>query len=114
MKLNVFIRESGLWALLAIASTLPAAVAAQATRPGSIVGTVVDSATTLPVVGARVRIVELHREDITHEGGSFDHHDLRPSTYTVHVQRLGYRLVACRVTVQGGDTVRLRITMTPA
>jgi iron complex outermembrane receptor protein len=88
--------------------------AAQGTRSGSIVGTVIDSTSTLPVVGARVRIVDLHREDITHEDGSFDHHDLRPNTYTLQVQRLGYRLLTRRVTVQGGDTVRLRILLEPA
>jgi iron complex outermembrane recepter protein len=108
-----FFRRSAL-ALLAVINVIPALVSAQATRPGRIAGTVVDSATSLPVVGARVRIVELHREDVTHEDGSFDHRDVRPSTYTLQVQRLGYRLVARRVTLQPGDTARLQITMSPA
>ncbi|MGH7694314.1 MAG: carboxypeptidase regulatory-like domain-containing protein, partial [Gemmatimonadaceae bacterium] len=91
--------------LFAVLAALPAAVAAQATRTGAIVGTVVDSATGLPVVAARARIVELHREDLTHEDGSFDHRDLRPATYTLQVQRLGYRLVVQRVVVKAGDSV---------
>jgi len=113
MKHSRFFRRSAL-ALLAVMSAIPALLHAQAGRPGSIVGTVVDSATSQPVVGARVRIVELHREDVTHEDGSFDHRDVRPNTYTLQVQRLGYRLVSRRVTIQDGDTVRLRISMAPA
>jgi iron complex outermembrane receptor protein len=89
-------------------------VAAQDARLGRIVGTVVDSTTALPIVGARVRLVELHREDVTHEDGSFDHSGLRPNTYTLQVQRLGYRLVTQRVVVQGGDTAQLRIVLAPA
>lgn len=105
------LRWSGHIALLAIAGT---ALGAQAPRNGAIVGTVVDSASGLPVVAARVRIVELHREDLTHEDGSFDHRDLRPATYTLQVQRLGYRLVTRRVEVRAGDSVTLRIVMAPA
>lgn len=99
--------------LALLAGGFHASIAAQATRNGAIVGTVVDSASGLPVVAARVRLVELHREDLTHEDGSFNHRDLRPSTYTLQVLRLGYRVVSRRVTVQGGDTVRLRIAMEP-
>ena len=99
--------------LALLASTVHGSVAAQAPRNGAIVGTIVDSASGLPVVAARVRLVELHREDLTHEDGSFDHRDLRPSTYTLQVLRLGYRVVSRRVTVQSGDTVRLRIAMEP-
>ncbi|MGQ0537803.1 MAG: TonB-dependent receptor [Gemmatimonadaceae bacterium] len=101
-------------ALSALAGTLPATLHAQDTRSGTIVGTVVDSATGLPVVAARARIVELHREEVTHEDGSFEHRNLRPNTYTLQVQRLGYRLVARRFTIQGGDTVTLRIAMAAA
>lgn len=100
--------------LLAALGTIPAAVAAQGVRTGAIVGTVVDSTTGLPVVAARARIVELHREDLTHENGSFDHLDLRPATYTLQVQRLGYRPVAQRVEVKAGDTVTVRIALAPA
>jgi iron complex outermembrane receptor protein len=101
-------------ALLLVSGATGFPSAAQGTRPGAIAGTVLDSTTSLPVVGARVRIVELHREDITHEDGSFDHDGLRPDTYTLQVQRLGYRLISRRVTVPEGETVRLRVVMEPA
>ncbi|HJU73799.1 MAG TPA: TonB-dependent receptor [Gemmatimonadaceae bacterium] len=101
-------------ALLVFLSAMPGASGAQAPPVGSIGGTVVDSVSGLPVVAARVRIVELHREEITHEDGTFDHRGLRPATYTLQVQRLGYRLVTRRVAVRGGDTVQVRITMAPA
>ncbi|MEW5915476.1 MAG: TonB-dependent receptor, partial [Gemmatimonadota bacterium] len=110
-----FIRGGVVLTFLLLLQAIPAASATgQATRLGRIEGTVLDSVTSLPIVGARVRLVELHREDITHEDGTFDHSDLRPSTYTIQVQRLGYRLASRRVTLQGGDTVRLNIVMAPA
>jgi len=100
--------------LLAAVTVVPAPGVAQGARTGVILGTVVDSATGLPVVAARARIVELHREDLTHEDGSFDHRDLRPATYTLQVQRLGYRMVAQRIEVKAGDSVRVRIALSPA
>jgi iron complex outermembrane receptor protein len=107
-------RKGALWALIICILSTSSGAQAQGIRPGRVSGVVVDSVTSLPIVGARVRIVELHREDITHEDGSFDHRDLRPNTYSLQVQRLGYRLVSRRVTVQEGDSVRLRIMMEPA
>jgi iron complex outermembrane receptor protein len=58
----------------------------------ALVGVVVDSAGGAPVVAARVRLLEAHREDVTHDDGAFAIE--RVPAGTVHAARAAHRLPA--------------------
>ncbi|MBC7896718.1 MAG: TonB-dependent receptor [Cytophagaceae bacterium] len=80
---------------------------------GRITGLVVDSASGLPIVAARVQILELHRLLQTHEDGRFAFDDLSAGGYTMVVQRLGYRAQERRVAV-ATSAVDHRFALSPA
>ena len=107
-------------AALVLALALPGRASAQAPamgtgpRDGALVGTVVDSAGGAPIVAARVRVLEAHREDVTHDAGEFAVARVPAGTYTVVVQRIGYRPATRRVAVAGGERVELRVALAPA
>jgi hypothetical protein len=79
--------------------------------PGAIVGVVVDSATGAPLPAAQVRLVGLARGELTHDDGGFAFDDLRPGTYTVAVQRVGYGAAVRAVSVASGARAVVRITL---
>ena len=66
--------------------TIPVALAAQqGGHAGSIVGTVSDSASGLPIVAAEVRLGNEHHVDRTHENGGFQFTGLAAGKYQVTV-----------------------------
>jgi iron complex outermembrane receptor protein len=89
------------------------AVSWQAAAQGRIAGVVLDSASGLPIVAARVQVLELHRVLQTHEDGKFTFGDIADGTWTVSVQRLGYRMQELRVTI-GSAPIELRFALAPA
>jgi iron complex outermembrane recepter protein len=113
-------RQHALWRAVVVAGavlagTIHVPAHAQPPRaPGAIAGTVTDSATGLPVVGAEVRLVEQHRVDRTHEDGGFEFRDLSPGNYMLSVRRLGYRESRHAVAVTSGGTAQARVVMRAA
>ncbi|MEX2610157.1 MAG: TonB-dependent receptor plug domain-containing protein, partial [Gemmatimonadota bacterium] len=85
-----------------------APVAAQRTT-GTIQGTVVDSVSGAPVVGALVQLGEGGRTEFSHGDGSFHFVSLTPGRYEISVDRLGFASTTRDVTVVAGETVRVRI-----
>ncbi len=65
-----------------------------------LTGTVVDGATGAPIAAAFVRLIELRRDDVTHEDGRFALRNVGAGTHTLVVQRLGYRSVTRQVVLQ--------------
>lgn len=89
-----------------------AAAARRVAETGVVRGIVVDEdGAAVPAV--RLRVVELHREEQTHERGSFLL-TLPTGRWTITFQRLGYRPENRPVTVATGDTVTLRVVLTHA
>lgn len=80
---------------------------------GTIEGVLV-SATDAPVPAARVRLMETHREELSHRDGTFHFERLAPGRYTVVVDHLGYRSAERIVDVLAGRTTDVRIVMTVA
>lgn len=80
---------------------------------GAIHGTVVDSESGNPVVGARVRLLELGRSELSHGDGSFHFDNLAPATYAVSVSRVGYAPAERSVRVEN-DPVRVRLSLEPS
>jgi iron complex outermembrane receptor protein len=103
-------------AAVVLLTLAPAFVAAQAspTASGVIAGVVVDSASGAPLPAAQVRLVGLARGELTHDDGGFAFEELRPGSYTVAVQRLGYAAAERTVTVTSGARATVRIALAPS
>lgn len=65
-----------------------------------VTGIVRDAATGAPLTAAFVRLMELRRDDVTHEDGRFELRNVGPGTHTLIVQRLGYRSHSSTLVVQ--------------
>src|SRR5918992_4784275 len=88
------------------------AVAGAQTPGGRIVGQAVDSTTGTPIPAVIVRLPSLHREELTHEDGSF-RLEVPAGEHLLVAQRVGYRPVTRRITVRAGEEVQVRVAMTP-
>jgi iron complex outermembrane receptor protein len=81
---------------------------------GVIAGVVVDAASGAPVPAAQVRLVGLGRAELTHDDGRFDFGGLRPGTYRLAVQRIGYATAEQVVTLAAGGRAALRVPVAPS
>src|SRR5918992_4119500 len=97
--------------VMCIARVTTPAVAQEAT--GRVTGQTLDSATSVPIAAALVRLPELHREEFTHEDGRFDLDAVPAGEHTLVIQRVGYRPVTRRITVRAGEELQVRVAMTP-
>ena len=101
-------RRPGAWA-----GVLLLAASGVAGGQATVRGVVVDSATGLPVVAARVQVTELHRVVQTHADGRFLLEGLPAARLVLDVLRLGYRPV--RVALDAArDTGEVRVVLAPA
>lgn len=82
-------------------------------RLGSVTGQVLDSLTGQPLASAVVRVVEVERRGDTHADGRFALTGIPAGTYTLQVQRVGYRPVRRQVTVPAEGATDLIIRMAP-
>ena len=81
---------------------------------GAVRGFVVDSGSGMPLAAARVRIAQVHREELTHEDGSFRLDRVPAGRYVLTVHRIGYAVVSQSILVEGDRATELRIAMRPA
>jgi iron complex outermembrane receptor protein len=101
---------SGLWVPTA---ALSLAAQTAAPPPGTLRG-VVQDAGGVPVGAAQVRLVELHRDHVSHEDGRFTFDRLPPGRYTLSVVRIGYRPHTRTLELGAGETVDVRVTLEAA
>ncbi len=81
---------------------------------GAITGRVIDVATGRAVSGAQVRILGTGQGAATDTGGRFRVREVRPGSWTMVVQRIGYRgLRRDSVLIRGGEVLRLELEMAP-
>ncbi len=81
---------------------------------GAITGRVIDAATGRAVGGAQVRILGTGQGAATDTGGRFRVREVRPGSWTMVVQRIGYRgLRRDSVLIRGGEVLRLDLEMAP-
>jgi iron complex outermembrane recepter protein len=85
-----------------------------ATRRASISGRVVEAASGAPIVGARVQLVDAHKDDITHDDGAFALMNVPDGTYTLRALRIGYAPISVRVQVSGGTSEPVTVRMPDA
>lgn len=74
-------------------------------------GVVVDSATGEPLPASSVRLLELDRQDLTHDDGVFHLRRVPAGQYTLVAEHLGYRATRVRVGVPREGEERLRIRL---
>jgi iron complex outermembrane receptor protein len=93
----------------------PAGAHAHGHPHAALRGTVRDSAGR-PVAAARVQLVELHREYLTHGDGTFVFADVPPGRYTLEARRLGFRPAtrAAAVRDDGADAADLTLVASAA
>ena len=93
---------------------LPHIANAQTGDTGVITGVVLDGTTKDPLAAALVKLGEVHRNEPTHERGEFRFGGLRPGTYTVIAERIGYHTQNQKITVRAGETANVRFALHPA
>jgi TonB-dependent starch-binding outer membrane protein SusC len=94
---------------LALAGAGASPLAAQQT--GVLEGVVIDVAGT-PITGAQVSVMGTQLGTITGQDGSFRIANVPAGGPEVRAQRIGYRTATQTVSVEGGQTARLTITLT--
>ena len=101
--------------LMAAAATLPNAVFAQVVEhSGEIEGVVRAAETEAPLAGASVSVVGIATSAVTHGDGTFHLTGIAPGSYTLRVQRLGYRSRTIEVTVgEEGEFVEILLETSP-
>ena len=101
--------------LLAGVLVLAAAAAPQRLRAqvnGAIAGRITDAVSGQGLPGVQVRLLGAAQGAATDTGGRFRIREVHPGTWTVVASRIGYRQVRREgVVVQGGEAVRLDLTM---
>ena len=81
-------------------------------QPATIEGHVYDATTGQPLASAKVTIVETGDYTYTNSDGYFSF-TVSPGTYTVKVERDGYRTATQQVTVSDGETKTLTFNLQP-
>lgn len=99
--------------LLAVPTVVPAHAASE--DLGALEGQVLDSTTSLPLVAAAVRLLELERRTDTHADGRFHFEAVPAGQYTLLIQRVGYRAhrVVISVSESGTTNLTVRLVATP-
>jgi hypothetical protein len=110
---SAFARFFALCAVLAVATSLVAPLAAQQTS-GKIEGTVTDQA-GVPLANAQVFVVGTSFGAVTSDKGYYFINNVPVGTYTVRAQFIGYAPTESRdLRVFGGQTMTLNIKLTPS
>ena len=96
-------------------ATPPSPAAAQVLEhSGEIEGVVRDTATGIPLAGALVSVVGTAKTAITHGDGSFHLTGIAEGSYTLRIQRPGYRGRTIEVAVAGdGEFIEVQLETSP-
>lgn len=82
---------------------------------GSLSGTVTDSESEEPLVGATVVLVGTYKGAFSNDVGTFSIADIKPGDYTVKITYVGYADVVYNgVSISAGETQRIELTMQPS
>ena len=84
---------------------------AGATPTGRLVGTVIDSASGVPVASAMARLSPSHALEPTHDDGTFAFSGVAPGEYTLTVEMLGYASRTRTVRIGAGETTRVSVAL---
>ena len=83
-------------------------------QSGTIVGSVTDRGTGQPLEAARAQIVGSTAGAASDARGRFVLRSIAPGTYSIRVARIGFRPEVASVTVTGGDSARVSVSLLPS
>jgi TonB-dependent SusC/RagA subfamily outer membrane receptor len=105
------VHSTGSRVALALGLVLLAAPIARA-QTGTVLGTVTDRGTGQPIEAARAQVIGTSIAAASDTRGAFVLRGIRPGSYTVRVSRIGFRPEVSSVTLAGGDSARVAVTLT--
>src|SRR5262249_33716690 len=106
------VRTGRLYRVVPVALTLLTTLArAGVAQTGTVVGTVVDRATSQPLEGSAVQVMGTRLGVATDAKGHFLIRGVAVGSATVRVQRLGFRPASQIVTVAANDSVAARFVL---
>jgi hypothetical protein len=82
-------------------------------QTGSIKGTITDDKTGEKLVGASVNLIGTNQGASTDVSGSFIITNIKPGTYIVKANYIGYDLLSKQVTIASGQTLTLNFKISP-
>ncbi|MEL7834224.1 TonB-dependent receptor [Fodinibius sp. Rm-B-1B1-1] len=106
----MFVAKNFLLFLLLLGMLQPIAGFAQ---NSTVTGTVVDDETDEPVSYAYLFMEGINRGQTTHSDGSFTFKDVPAGTYSIKMQRIGYKTRSQSIEVPSNDTLRITFRITP-
>ncbi|MGM0547571.1 MAG: TonB-dependent receptor [Bacteroidota bacterium] len=102
-----------LLSLLGFLLILPSFSNASYAQSSTIQGIVIDADTGEPVSYAYLFLEGINRSQTTHSDGTFTFKDVPEGTYTIKMQRIGYKTRTQEIEVTSSDTLKLSLSMTP-
>jgi iron complex outermembrane receptor protein len=100
--------------LLLFAGTAPVQAARLAPDPADsavVEGVVVDARTGRPMVGTLVRVLQLGRQDVTHDAGEYHLTNLPAGRHTLVFEHLGYRREVRQVELAARQVLKLDVEL---
>lgn len=91
---------------------LPVYLFAQGNQTGTIEGTVLDSETDKTVSYVYLYLEEANRTQTSHSDGTFAFKDIPEGSYTLRMQRIGYKTQSRSIDVPAEDTLNITLKMT--
>jgi iron complex outermembrane receptor protein len=102
-----------LFSVLLLGWLLPINILASDTQTGTIKGVVIDAETGDPISYAYLFIVDINRGQTSHSDGTFTFKDIPAGTYTIKMQRIGYRTQTQPIEVPADDTLKVTLSIQP-
>lgn len=99
--------------VLGILWLLPQLSNASDIQNSTIEGIVIDADTGEPISYAYLFLEGIKRSQTSHSDGTFTFKDVPEGTYTLKMQRMGYKTQSRTIEVTSDDTVKVTLTMTP-
>lgn len=90
---------------------LPPLSNASYAQNGTVEGIVIDAETDEPISYAYLFLGGINRSQTTHSDGTFTFKDIPEGTYSIKLQRIGYKTQTIEVSID--DTLKVTLTMTP-
>ncbi len=108
-----FNKLSCLLSFLGFLLVLPPLSNASYSQSTTIEGIVIDAETGDPISYAYLFLEEINRSQSTHSDGTFTFKDIPEGTYSIKMQRIGYKTQSRTIEVAPGDTLKTTLAMTP-
>lgn len=108
-----FSKLYGLLSILGFFLILPLLSNASYAQNSTIEGIVIDADTGEPISYAYLFLEGINRSQNSHSDGTFTFKDVPEGTYTIKMQRIGYKTRTQEIEVASDDTLKLTLTMTP-